>query len=280
MPRSLSPRPRRRSARPAGPTDGGTWPGSRRWWRHASSPRTTSRASAPSRKNVRRPSPATDRRGNAGETCRPTRWLMPVPRPAARVVNQFYGDDAVTPQPEPRRYMSATAGPGRWSSDLRVAVFGGGRDLRDDIPVLDDLAVRVEAEDVDDLAAEWPVDRNGTGEERVRDDEVAVGEDPLDVDVHVGERVREAGDELNECVEAVRRERVVLDVLIAAVLLDGECRVLVVERHRVVADHVLLVALQQRPAVLARLGALVAHRFSPPVSWRGRLSPSDAGSCT
>src|SRR5215468_15342 len=162
--------------------------------------------------------------------------------------------------------MSATAGPSRWSSDLGVAVLGGGRDLRDNIPVLDDLAVRVQAEDVDDLAAEWPVDRNGTGEERVRDDEIAVGEDPLDVDMHVGERIREAGDELNECVEAVRRERVVLDVLIAAVLLDGECRVLVVERHRVVADHVLLVALQQRPAALARLEALVAHRFSLPDS--------------
>src|SRR5215468_2211528 len=113
--------------------------------------------------------------------------------------------------------MSTTARGGRWGSDLGVAVLGGGRDLRDDIPVLDDLAVRVEAEDVDDLAAVRPVHGNGTGEERVRDDEVAVGEGPLDVDVHVGERVREAGDELNECVEAVRRERVVLDVLSAAV---------------------------------------------------------------
>src|SRR5215831_3536712 len=113
-----------------------------------------------------------------------------------------------------RRYWSATAGPSRWRSDLGVAVLGGGRDLRDDIPVLDDLAVRVEAEDVDDLAAQWPVDRFGTGEQRVRDDEVAVGEGPLDVDVHVGERAREAGDEPDECVETVRRERVVLDVLI------------------------------------------------------------------
>ena len=60
-PRSLSPRPKRRSARPAGRKDGGTWPGSRRWSRLASVPRTISRASALSPKSARRPSPAGDR---------------------------------------------------------------------------------------------------------------------------------------------------------------------------------------------------------------------------
>jgi flagellar biosynthesis/type III secretory pathway ATPase len=47
----------------------------------------------------------------------------------------------------------------------------------------------------------------------VRYHEVAVGEDAPDVDVGVGERGREARDELDEGVEAVGRERVVLDVL-------------------------------------------------------------------
>jgi len=55
----------------------------------------------------------------------------------------------------------------------------------------------------------------------VRDHEVAVGEDAPDVDVRVGERGREARDELDEGVEAVGRERVVLDVLGTAVELDG-----------------------------------------------------------
>src|SRR5712691_4791642 len=98
-------------------------------------------------------------------------------------------------------------------SDLGVAVRCGRGELREDIPVLDDLAVGVEAEDVNALAAQRPVRRHSAGELRVRDHEVAVGEDAPDVDVRVGERGREARNELDEGVEAVGRERVVLDVL-------------------------------------------------------------------
>src|SRR6266478_4836225 len=73
-------------------------------------------------------------------------------------------------------------------SDLGVAVRCGRGQLREDIPVLDDLAVGIEAEDVNALAARRPVRRHGAGELRVRDHEVAVGEDAPDVDVRVGER--------------------------------------------------------------------------------------------
>jgi hypothetical protein len=65
-------------------------------------------------------------------------------------------------------------------SDLWIAVRGRRGNLRDHVPVLDDLAVRVETENVDALAAERPVGRNSTGKQRVSDHEVAVGEDALD----------------------------------------------------------------------------------------------------
>src|SRR5215475_12135584 len=51
----------------------------------------------------------------------------------------------------PSRRYALTPG----ESDLGVAVRRGRGELREDVPVLDDLAVGVEAEDVDDLAAEW-----------------------------------------------------------------------------------------------------------------------------
>ena len=93
--------------------------------------------------------------------------------------------------------------------------------------MLDDLPVLVETEDVHDLAVELTKDRRAA-QDAVRHDQVALGDHPTDVDVDVREGRSEALDEGDERVEAVRRERVVLDVLVASVQLDREPGVLVV----------------------------------------------------
>jgi hypothetical protein len=117
--------------------------------------------------------------------------------------------------------------------------------------VLDDPAVAVDPEDVDDLVAPLSEHRIGATDDAVGDDEVALGEHPPDVDVEVGELGGEVVDEGDERLEPVGGQRVVLDVLVAAVELDRQLRVVIVERGLVVADDVALVALQLRLAARA-----------------------------
>jgi len=78
--------------------------------------------------------------------------------------------------------------------------------------VLDDLPVAVHPEDVDHLVAQFTEDRLRPRELAVGDDEVALGEDADDLDVHVREGTGEIVDEGDEGVEAVVGQRVVLDV--------------------------------------------------------------------
>ena len=92
--------------------------------------------------------------------------------------------------------------------------------------MLDDLAVCVEPEDVDDLATARAEDslRSRAADDAVRHDEVALGDDPPDVDVQVRERRLEALEERDERIEAVICQWVVLDVLVACPVRAGRRR--------------------------------------------------------
>src|SRR5215218_4727139 len=119
-------------------------------------------------------------------------------------------------------------------SEHRVVVRRRLGDGLDHVPVLDDLAPAVQAEDVGHRRA--AVLRRGR-DVAVGDDEVALADHALDVDVQLRELRREALDEVDEGLEAVGRLRVVLDVDGPAVLGDRLLWLLVVERGRVVGDH-------------------------------------------
>ena len=94
-------------------------------------------------------------------------------------------------------------------SEHRVRIEGLFRDGLDDVPVFGNLAV-LDAEDIHDGGAEVgfvpaPV--------RMNRDEIAVGQDPSDLHVGVGMSLEKALEEGYENLCAVRRTRVVLDVL-------------------------------------------------------------------
>ena len=79
--------------------------------------------------------------------------------------------------------------------------------------MLDDLAVIREAEEVDRHGASLVL--RVEPDQRVRHDDVAFGDDALDLDAHLRERL----DEPDERLSAIRRLRVVLDVLVSEILL-------------------------------------------------------------
>jgi hypothetical protein len=108
--------------------------------------------------------------------------------------------------------------------------------------------------------------------------------------VNVGKRRREVPHELDERRRAARRERVVLDVQVRlarvievlAGLVEPDIpghralRVLVVEGPRVVADHVLLVPLEERGAVHAGFAGRAGGCTAAAVA-RGRDAEAERG---
>ena len=105
--------------------------------------------------------------------------------------------------------------------------------------MLDDLAVLIETEDVDPS----PVSITGPFLMAMQHDEVALGDDTLEVDALPGELPRHSLEVLDERVLAVGYFRVVLNVLFARVLLDGLGRTTLIEHQIVELSHHLLVSL-------------------------------------
>ena len=83
-------------------------------------------------------------------------------------------------------------------------------------------------------------------EDAVGHDEIALGDHPLDLQAELGELSPVPPHEPDERLRAVRRLRVVLDVPVAQVTLDGALGIAVVERLLVERSNRLLVLLQIR----------------------------------
>ncbi|CAM5250732.1 NAD(P)-binding domain-containing protein OS=Streptomyces tendae OX=1932 GN=GUR47_18335 PE=4 SV=1 [Streptomyces tendae] len=115
--------------------------------------------------------------------------------------------------------------PGTQQTD---GVVGCGRDDLEDVPVFNDLAVGVEAEDVDARVL-----LVGPGLVAVQDDVVAVGEGTPVFDALARILGGHALEVVDERLLAVADVRVVLDVGVASVLVDGLCGAALIE-HQVV----------------------------------------------
>ena len=108
-----------------------------------------------------------------------------------------------------------------------------------DVPVFDDFAVLVEAEDVDDRFAALV---RGVLAVDVDDNEGAFRHDALDVGVRLRVLLEEGTEGINKRLAAVGHARSVLDVGLGDVFFDRLVQLVLVEGEFVEGDDVFLVA--------------------------------------
>ncbi len=126
-----------------------------------------------------------------------------------------------SPRPHP-----ALEQPGRPSARMSVhcvVVLRRARDRRDDVPMLDEFAVRY-SEDIDTDVA---VRANEAGPVSVDGDDVSVGDDATNITFCVGEVLEEKIDVSAQALDAVLCGRRMLDVGIADISGDGSIDVAV-----------------------------------------------------
>ena len=120
-----------------------------------------------------------------------------------------------------------------------MAAFGFFRHGLGDVPVLNDFAVVVEAEDVNHRFAAF---LRGVLAVDVDDDQIVLRHDALDVGVRLRVLLEEGAEGINERLAAVGHARIVLDVGLGDVFFDRLVQLVLIEGEFVEGDDVFLVA--------------------------------------
>lgn len=118
-----------------------------------------------------------------------------------------------------------------------VAAGGFFRNRLNNIPVLNDLVLRIEAENIDNRPGDA---RLAAGGRNVQNDIVAVDNHPFNLAVRVGEFLFQKGDELTKAFRPILRARIMLDILLPEVGFCG-IKVFIVQRLIIKSDDVFFV---------------------------------------
>lgn len=117
---------------------------------------------------------------------------------------------------------------------LPLAVF---RNRLNNIPVLNDLVLRIEAENIDNRPGDARLAASGRN---VQNDIVAVDNHAFNLAVRVGEFLFQKGDELTKAFGPILRTRIMLDILVSEIGFCG-IKVFIVQRFIIKSDDVFFV---------------------------------------